>query len=227
MGLIDSVQGAAALQTTHSVLILGILVGCSLLCVAMIIERWLYFRKVDVNPEAILLKIRHALTAGKTDEALSILGDPDGSPILLLIHSGIKNSQLPREQVTELMRACQMRQRAAMEKNLGVLGTLGNTAPFIGLLGTVLGIIQAFRDLATPQAQAAGASVVAVGIAEALVATAAGLVVAIPAVVFYNYFLKRVKHMLTEMEVVVTEMAVLLSLKDSTAAGGGSHGRAS
>src|SRR3989338_1793027 len=121
---------------------------------------------------------------GRIDEALSILGKVNGNPVLTVIEAGVKNSQLPKEQVGEMMRAASLKQRAMMERNLVVLGTLGNTAPFIGLLGTVMGIIQAFHDLAGPQAAANGASVVAVGIAEALVATAAGLFVAIPAVVF-------------------------------------------
>ncbi|MBI4057518.1 MAG: MotA/TolQ/ExbB proton channel family protein [Elusimicrobia bacterium] len=214
----EGITGASAFNTLHSVTILVILLLCSLVCVAFIVERLMYFRRVQVNPEKVLLKIRNSLVSGKTDEALGMLGETDGNPILSVIQAGVKNSQLPREQVGEVMRACQMRQRALMERNLGVLGTLGNTAPFIGLLGTVLGIIQAFRDLAGPQAQANGASVVATGIAEALIATAAGLVVAIPAVIFYNYFTKKVKLLLMEMEVVAMEVLVLLSMKK-----GGSH----
>jgi biopolymer transport protein ExbB len=87
-----------------------------------------------------------------------------------------------------------------MEKNLGVLGTLGNNAPFIGLFGTVLGIIRAFADLA--RNQSGGATVVMTGISEALVATAVGLMVAIPAVVAYNVFQGRVRRGLGRIDAV-------------------------
>lgn len=216
----DMMGMGAAASTVHSILILGILLGCSLVCLMLVLERLIFFKGMSgADPEKVLLKLQKSLLAGRIDEALSIVGKPDGNPILSVIEVGVKNSQLPKEQAAELMRACQLRQRAAMERNLGVLGTLGNTAPFIGLLGTVLGIIQAFKDLAGPQAAANGASVVAVGIAEALVATAAGLIVAIPAVCFYNYFLKKVKGVMTEMDVVITEMSVILSLKGEKHAG--------
>lgn len=215
----EQILTGGALHTTHSIVILSILVGCSVACLAFVVERWLYFKRINANPEEALLKIRNSLMGGRIDEALSILGKVNGNPVLTVIEAGVKNSQLPKEQVGEMMRAASLKQRAMMERNLVVLGTLGNTAPFIGLLGTVMGIIQAFHDLAGPQAAANGASVVAVGIAEALVATAAGLFVAIPAVVFYNYFLKRVKLVLTDTEVAIVEMMVLLSLRGSEATG--------
>lgn len=223
MSATGSFLNLSMLQTAHSIFILGTLLGCSVVCLALIVERWLYFRKIRVNPEQALLRIRNSLVEGRVEEALSILGDVEGNPVLSVIQAGIKNSRLAKDQAAELMRACLLRQRARLERNLGVLGTLGNTAPFIGLLGTVLGIIQAFHDLAGPQAQSNGASVVAAGIAEALVATAAGLLVAIPAVIFYNYFLRQVRHLAAEMEVTILEMSALLSLRTSAAGDGGSH----
>src|SRR5205085_9587977 len=84
--------------------------------------------------------------------------------------------------------------RLKLERNLAVLGTLGSNAPFIGLFGTVIGIIKAFHDLAS--AQAKGPAVVMGSLSEALVATAVGLMVAIPAVLFYNYFQRRVRGLL-------------------------------
>jgi len=213
--------GMAAFRNVHSVLILGVLVLCSVVCLAFIVERLLYFWRIKLNPEEALLRIRSSLLAGRIEDALNLLGDVKGNPILAVIQAGVKNSHMPREQMAEMMRICQMKQRANMERNLTVLGTLGNTAPFIGLLGTVMGIIQAFRDLAGAQASANGASVVAVGIAEALVATAAGLMVAIPAVVFYNVFLKKVKRIWTEMEVAAMEMMALMALQAKDPASGG------
>jgi biopolymer transport protein ExbB len=80
---------------------------------------------------------------------------------------------------------------AALERGLAFLGTLGNNAPFVGLFGTVLGIIRSFRDLANNTTQ--GASAVMAGIAEALVATAVGLLVALPAVALFNYFQRYIR----------------------------------
>jgi biopolymer transport protein ExbB len=90
------------------------------------------------------------------------------------------------------MASVRARERLALEKHLGILGTLGNNAPFIGLFGTVLGIIKAFADLA--KNQGGGAAVVMAGIAEALVATAVGLLVALPAVVAFNVFQGRIRR---------------------------------
>jgi biopolymer transport protein ExbB len=90
------------------------------------------------------------------------------------------------------MASARSRERLMLEKHLGILGTLGNNAPFIGLFGTVLGIIKAFADLA--KNQGGGAAVVMSGIAEALVATAVGLLVALPAVVAFNIFQGRIRR---------------------------------
>ena len=91
-------------------------------------------------------------------------------------------------------------ERLKLERGLIVLGTTGSNAPFVGLFGTVLGIMKAFKELAQNEAEAASA--VMVGISQALVATAAGLFVAIPAVVMYNVFQRRNKELLTRVESV-------------------------
>jgi len=100
--------------------------------------------------------------------------------------------------VEERMQIALSEQRLLFERNLGILGTMGNTAPLIGLLGTVWGIMRAFHDLASTGS--AGPSVVAAGIAEALFTTAAGLLVAVPAVMLYNHFTRRTNVLLTEAE---------------------------
>jgi biopolymer transport protein ExbB len=107
------------------------------------------------------------------------------------------------------MEASQAEQKVNLSRYLNILGTLGNTAPFIGLLGTVLGIIKAFKDLAG--SAGAGPEVVMVGIAEALIATAAGLGVAIPAVIIFNYFTDRVKNICVEMDTVSKKVLVILA----------------
>ena len=202
----------SAFGNLHSAFILAVLLLCSLVCLTLIVERWFYFRRISVNSEKIMAKIRTNVIAGKLDAAVDQLGETEGNPMLSLIHLAMKNSHLAKEQLSEILRAFGLRQRMMFERSLGVLGTLGNTAPFIGLLGTVMGIIQAFRDLAGPQAQANGASAVATGIAEALIATAAGLFVAIPAVVFYNFYLKKVNFLFIPTDAVSSYILVQLPL---------------
>lgn len=204
---------SSAFGNLHSAFILLVLLACSLICLTLIVERWFYFRRISVNHEKIMARIRGNVLANKIEDALNVLGETEGNPITSLIHLALKNAHIPKEQLSEILRAFQLRQRMLFERSLGVLGTLGNTAPFIGLLGTVMGIIQAFRDLAGPQAQANGASVVATGISEALIATAAGLFVAIPAVIFYNFYLKKVKGLVTELEAVSVDVLVLLAIR--------------
>jgi biopolymer transport protein ExbB len=108
-----------------------------------------------------------------------------------------------------------------MESRLVVLGTLGNNAPFIGLFGTVLGIIKAFHDLSVSQNP--NPSVVMSGVSEALVATAVGLIVAIPAVMAYNYFQRRVKEFVTQIE--AASKILLVYLKSEVKSEGNVHAR--
>ncbi len=110
------------------------------------------------------------------------------------------------------------REKLNLEKRLAYLGTLGNNAPFIGLFGTVLGIIKAFHDLSMNQQ--GGAATVMAGISEALVATAVGLFVAIPAVVAYNYFMRWIKRIVTDSETAVREAFLLLGNKREDNSGG-------
>jgi biopolymer transport protein ExbB len=100
-------------------------------------------------------------------------------------------------------------ERMRLERNLAFLGTLGNNAPFIGLFGTVLGIIRSFHDLAGNQA--GGVGIVMAGISEALVATAVGLLVAIPAVIGFNFFNRRVRQVLANVDALAH--VVLAQLK--------------
>ena len=111
--------------------------------------------------------------------------------------------------VSAAMAGARVRLRLDLERNLGILGTLGNNAPFIGLFGTVLGIIKAFADLA--HNQSGGITVVMTGIAEALVATALGLLVAIPAVVAFNFFQGRIRRILGRVDSAANLVIVAMS----------------
>ena len=189
---------------------LWILLGCSIMAFTVALERWWFYRKIKFHPKVfleILSRISTLISHGKAEEALQL---PDGfkGPISDIVKTAITNRNRGKVELDELLTAARMEQRLVLEKYLGILGTLGNTAPFIGLFGTVVGIIKAFHDLAV--SGSGGPAVVAAGISEALVATAAGLLVAIPSVVVYNIYMKKIKEMATHMEVASIRLLVVL-----------------
>ena len=110
----------------------------------------------------------------------------------------LQSAGQPTDVQEEKLQIARSEQRLLLDRNLGMLGTMGNTAPLIGLLGTVWGIMRAFHDMA--RTGSAGPSVVAAGVAEALFTTAAGLLVAVPAVLLYNHLVRRMAVMLTTAE---------------------------
>ncbi|MFH2205024.1 MAG: MotA/TolQ/ExbB proton channel family protein [Elusimicrobiota bacterium] len=189
---------------------LVILLFCSILSITFTIERWWFFRKASVDGDKLLANVRKLLEAGKADQAISSTGN-DPSPLAQVVSYGLVHRKRSRVELEELLGAKRLMERLRLERFLVVLGTMGNTAPFIGLFGTVVGIIKAFRDLAL--AGSGGPAVVAKGIAEALVATAAGMAVAIPAVIVYNFFMRKVKNLSVEMEVVSSRLMVMLGAK--------------
>jgi biopolymer transport protein ExbB/TolQ len=187
-----------------------ILALCSIISITFMIERWIYFRKAEAKGDDILRHVHKLLEDGKTDAAQSY-AQKHPSAVSQVIHYGLLHAARPRRDLEELLASKRLEERMKAERYLAVLGTLGNISPFIGLFGTVVGIIKAFQDLA--MAGGGGPSVVAKGIAEALIATAGGLLVAIPAVVIYNYFMRRVKTLAVEMEVASTRLMVMLGAK--------------
>ena len=154
--------------------VLWTLIVLSVASLAIMLERWWFFRKYAVGRSGLAREIRVMLSESDPDRAL---GD---------------------KELTAAVEGAKARERLRLERNLAFLATLGSNGPFIGLFGTVLGIIKAFHDLAG--AQAGGASTVMSGISEALVTTAVGLLVAIPAVVAFNYFSRCVKVRLAEVD---------------------------
>jgi biopolymer transport protein ExbB len=160
--------------------VLWLLVALSVISLAISLERLWYFRTHEVRTGALLADMQ-ALLRQRAAERL----DDDG--------------QAPRPgDVAAAAEGAKAREKLRLERNLAFLATLGSNAPFVGLFGTVLGIIKAFHDLAANQA--GGPSVVMAGISEALVATAVGLMVAIPAVAAFNYFNRRVRRFMSKVE---------------------------
>jgi len=190
---------------------LVILLFCSLLSLTFAFERWLFFRKARQKKiDVFLSHVSGLLKEGKTEKAIEYAAKID-SPVSRLFHYALEHRAMARKDLEELLATKRQEERLNMERNLGVLGTMGNIAPFIGLFGTVIGIIKAFRDLAL--SGSGGPAVVAKGIAEALVATAGGLAVAIPAVIIYNYFMRKTKVISSELEIFSARLLIMLEAK--------------
>jgi biopolymer transport protein ExbB len=177
--------------------VLWLLIGLSVLSVTVMVERGISLRAAVPDFEELSRKLQSLLGKGDLAGAREALG-PAKSPEVRVALIGL--AELPRggEAAAEAMASAKARERMSMERNLGVLGTLGNNTPFIGLFGTVLGIMRAFADLS--KNQTGGAGPVMAGISEALVATAVGLMVAIPAVIFFNIFQGRVRRMMGRID---------------------------
>jgi biopolymer transport protein ExbB len=192
--------------------VLWLLVVLSVLSVAVMVERGFYLSSRKLDFDALARELGQFLREADLGGARRALAGVRG-PEARVAASGLEQFGRGSEAIAEAMASTKSRVRLDMERNLGVLGTLGNNAPFIGLFGTVLGIIRAFADLS--RSQAGGAGVVMAGISEALVATAVGLMVAIPAVVAFNYFQGKVRRALGRVDA----MAHLILSATSESAG--------
>jgi biopolymer transport protein ExbB len=188
--------------------VLYLLVLLSVVSVSVIFERLSFYRGSSKGLADFRRKIREAAAAGRWSEAQKLAearAQGQGSApdleaglaaALLAHHTGGKAGGT--EVLTEVAQDQVVRAKLSWDKNLAVLATIGNNAPFVGLFGTVLGIIKAFHDLSKQSAQ--GVTGVTAGVSEALVATAVGILVAIPAVVAFNFFQRRVRAAMSEAE---------------------------
>ncbi|MCB4791780.1 MAG: MotA/TolQ/ExbB proton channel family protein [Elusimicrobia bacterium] len=185
-----------------------ILLFCSVLSLAVIFERlYSYFKKSFLNKIEFMNIIRAELE--KKDIAKAIkLCELNYSPISAVVLAGLKMHGHDEKAIISAMEREIMVETVKLEKYTSIVGTIGNIAVYIGLFGTVLGIIRSFHDIST--LGSGHISIVIGGVAEALTCTATGLLVAIPAVVAYNYFVKRVDNFITDMEYCASQTADLL-----------------
>lgn len=175
--------------------------------VGIMIDRWLMYSAARKQSRVFVQQVAGALKDNKLDEAISIAERNKKSHIAKVVATGLSefqaaSAQVADEEVIEAAKRGLERSvaivHAEMKRGLSGLATIGATAPFVGLFGTVMGIIGAFKGIAAQHAS--GLSAVAGGIAEALVTTALGLLVAVPAVWTYNYFTNKVEAFDVEMD---------------------------
>jgi biopolymer transport protein ExbB len=181
---------------------------CSVVAVIIIVERLIYFRHIRVDEQRLINRLKSTLAKGHHDEALAIC-ESTPSPISNLMRVGIEHRDddpvLLRESILD---AANM-EIPRLERFLSALGTVANISTLLGLLGTVAGNIRAFGvfggagGIGDPEQLARG-------ISEALITTAAGLIVSIPTVIFYNYLVTKVNHIIIRLENRVNDMVHLL-----------------
>ncbi len=185
---------------------------CSVLSLGVIAERLWVFFKSKVDTPGLMEKLGGLLRKKDIAGAVSLC-DQTGGPVGRTLKAGLVKKGKSAKEVEEAMLVKAREEVLDLEKHLAIVGTIGNIAPFIGLFGTVLGVIRAFNDIALTGS--GGAAVVAKGIAEALIATAGGLFVAVPAVIGYNYLLNWVERYSTELQSCCEETLDLLESKEN------------
>ena len=180
--------------------VLWLLIGLSVLSIAIILERSLYFYKLKSDFQEFTIQLAQFLGEQKIEQAKDFCRSSQSleSRVALM---GLENIDKGKEAITSSMEGMALSEKYKLDRGLVVLGTLGNNAPFIGLFGTVIGIINAFHSLSSnPDG---GPSVVMGSISEALIATAVGLLVAIPAVIAFNTFGRFVKKHMNNVQAVI------------------------
>ena len=173
--------------------VLWLLIVLSVISVGVMIDRALWLRNRDTDTERFTRELRGAFDRGELDHLQTKYIGDTSVPIQVGLR-GLSVRDKGPDAVAEAMHSERARWRRAADRNLIVLGTLGNNVPFVGLFGTVLGVINAFQHLAVKSADAEKETLTT--IAEALSATAIGLLVAIPAVIAFNYFSRKVRVMM-------------------------------
>lgn len=183
--------------------------GCSVLGIGVFVERALYYYRSHLRVSEYLVGILNLVRKQSYLEALERCEEGYG-PVKIVVQRAILSRHLPPNELREVVREVAQLQVPKLESNLPILATIGYVAPLLGLLGTVMGMIEAFMQI-NQKSGAAGVSDLAGGIWTALITTAAGLVVAIPCYVAYNYLVTRCHHLMSDMERAGIELIHVLT----------------
>ena len=210
MNAVDSVK-IALLQLGVS-WILWLLAGLSLVSLAIALERWWFFRQRRGNLRALADQLDRDLAAGDIPGAIAHLGTV--SVAASIAAAGLRLAHLGPAAAEKAMASAVALERSRLERGLAFLGTLGNNAPFVGLFGTVIGVIGAFEAMGHgPQMGGAASQQVMASIAEALVTTAVGIAVALPAVALFNWFQRTIAGLLGGSEALSQLVLAYLSAR--------------
>lgn len=179
--------------------VLWILVALSVISVSLIVDRCIYFYVRRVDSDALGTELERMLQAGDVRSAFDLVKGSE-SIECAVVAAGLPALRRGATACGEAMLAAKSRLRPVVDARLSILATIGSNAPFVGLLGTVLGIVKAAHDLAGGASGQGDPNAVMAGVFEALVATAVGLFVAIPAVVAFNLLQRRVRNTMANVD---------------------------
>lgn len=190
-------------------IILVVIVICSILSFTIFIERFLYLRKSEIDTNQFIISIRNIVKEGNIVEAIQLC-EATGGTIANIVKSGLSKHNRSKEQIEHAMEISGLIEIAQLEKNAKILSIIAHLSPLIGLLGTVLGFIQAFAEMRMSGLVDISATRIGEAMEYALITTAAGLVVAIPSVIAYNYIVSRIEGFLLEIQTTSSEIVDLL-----------------
>ncbi|MFP2932558.1 MotA/TolQ/ExbB proton channel family protein [Pyxidicoccus sp. 3LG] len=199
--------------------VLWLLFALSLVSLGIIVERWVVFRGKQDTLRDLSVVLDQTLASGDFPQALAAL-EKQTSVGAMVARAGIRLAPRGMTAAEKGMQSALAIERSTLEHRLAFLGTLGNNAPFLGLFGTVIGVLLAFEELSQGAGMAGGrtsqvaSNAVMGSIAEALVATAIGIGVALPAVAAYNYFQRRIAQILSDTEALTNLVLAYLSVRE-------------
>lgn len=176
--------------------------------VVVVIERFFNLRKIRFDEAKVLREIERKLESKDIESAIRVC-ENDTSPLTRVLRGGLQVASLSRDDIYDALEKTQMRERGIMETRIGILSTIAFIAPLLGLLGTVVGIIQAFSGMAS----AGGTDPTAMmsGVAVALLTTALGIIIAVPSAILFSIFSGRVDSIIQRIEIASKELMVMLS----------------
>lgn len=189
------------------------LIVCSVLALAIIIEKFITLKLIEKKSELFIGKTRSIINGDEDNKVEKVLAlcEMTSSPLSRILKTGIGKKEKGRQETKEALQDAGSLEIPYLEKHLKILGTIVTIAPLIGLLGTVVGMIKAFNVISVQGVGEPGA--LAGGISEALLTTAVGLTIAIPSLVFYNYFMHRTDKIVRQFEQISSEFIDFLTGK--------------
>jgi biopolymer transport protein ExbB len=193
--------------------IMVIILLLSVAATVIIVERLLYFRKIKVDEEKMIARLKGALEKQHYDEALNIC-ENNPSPISNLMRVGIEHRDYGPADIKDAIMSAANLEIPQLERYLTSLGTIAHISPLLGLLGTVTGNIEAFGVLGD-LGRVGDPALLASGISEALLTTAAGIIVSVPAISLYNYLVSKANNIILRLENRVNDMVLLLGKESS------------
>ena len=188
-------------------IVIPILMVCSIITVTYALERFWAFMRVGSLNAGLAERIKQCVRQGQIKEAIALC-NKNPNFITHSLEVALNAAHFPREEMESIFALYRMKLQGLLNKHLSIFGTFAFIGPLLGLLGTVLGVIRAFRDLAL--SGSGGPTIVAAGIAEALTATAVGIGVAVTSALLYNYFTARVRTIVQNYDLLSQEVAILV-----------------